>query len=200
MTRVLITGSRDYADRQTASDTLGAALALFHDPAGAAAAASAAQHVVVHGAARGADLLLAGVAKEHGCLAEAHPARWDEHGGCWCKDLSGRCGYAGHRRNQEMLDLGADVVLAFPMHPRRLPAGVSTKNTSRGTWNMVEKAMSANVPVLVAWGSGPAARLFPGGGAQSPIGLVIAEQMRLKGFAAPAADGSVPVLDALLPF
>lgn len=200
MTRVLITGSRDYADRQTASDALGAALALFHNPTSATAPVTTAQHVVVHGAARGADLLLAGVAKEHGCLAEAHPARWDEHGGCWCKDRSGRCGYAGHRRNQEMLDLGADVVLAFPVHPRKLPAGVSTKNTSRGTWNMVEKAMSAGVPVLVVWGTGPTARLFPGGGAQSPLGELIREQMRLKGFGAPAADGSVLVLDALLPF
>lgn len=197
MTRVLITGSRDYADRQTASDALAAALGLFRPAASSLGLLE--KPIVVHGAARGADLLLAGLATEHGAVAEAHPALWDVHGGCWCKDRSGRCGYAGHRRNEEMLRLGADVVLAFPMHPQRLPAGASTKNTSRGTWNMIASAGKAGVPVLVVWGSGPGARLFPSDPLSRSAELVRAN-LAAKGFAAPAPDGSAPLLDVLLPF
>lgn len=55
-----------------------------------------------------------------------HPAEWDKYGK-----------RAGPLRNQAMADAGADLCIAFP-----------TKR-SRGTWDMVERARKAGIPVEV---------------------------------------------------
>ena len=78
--------------------------------------------VVVHGAATGADSLAAHAALELGMTAEAFPAQWRAYGKA-----------AGAIRNQEMLDSGIDLVLAFP--------------GGRGTGDMVARAHKAGVPV-----------------------------------------------------
>lgn len=56
---------------------------------------------------------------------EPHPADWEKHGKA-----------AGPLRNQEMVDLGADVCLAFPMPD------------SRGTRDCIRRARAAGIPVI----------------------------------------------------
>ena len=90
--RVLVTGSRDWSDREA----VWGALKQACDDFGADAV------VIVHGGARGADALAAEYADFFHIRAEAHCARWNEFGKS-----------AGYRRNAEMVALGADLCLAF---------------------------------------------------------------------------------------
>lgn len=64
--------------------------------------------VLIHGGARGADMLAAHIGRSMGLEIEAHPARWDVYGKA-----------AGPLRNKEMVELGADLVLAFPVGESR---------------------------------------------------------------------------------
>jgi hypothetical protein len=107
--RVLITGSRNWTNRATVI----AALEGFDDDT-----------VIVHGGAWGADTMADEVAQEMGFRTEMHPAMWRTHGRA-----------AGPIRNQEMVDAGADVCLAFPM------------SGSKGTWDCVRRARKAGIPV-----------------------------------------------------
>lgn len=114
MKRVLVTGSRNWQDRNIVfaalQEHLGGEMeaVLVHGdcPSGAD-----------HHAQVWADL-------QPGITAERHPADWNAHGKA-----------AGPIRNQQMVDLGADVVLAFP-HP-----------DSRGTTHCVEAARRAGLRV-----------------------------------------------------
>lgn len=116
--RILVTGSRDFRDTDLAKRALvwAANVAGVDNPADV---------TVVHGDARGADSVMAKVAASFGCVIEGHPARWDELGK-----------RAGIVRNCEMVDLGADVCLSFP-----LPG-------SRGTWHCMREAEKAGIPVV----------------------------------------------------
>ena len=119
--RILITGSRDFGSR--AGDE-----ALMRN------ALEYAQRVLlergarditrVHGTARGADRLAGRIGHALGMHIEEHPADWDTHGK-----------RAGLLRNQEMVDAGADVVLAFPV------------GQSRGTRHCMRQAHSAGLTV-----------------------------------------------------
>lgn len=94
MKRLLITGSRNWRDRQTIRDALAQAWRdLRPGPI-----------VLVHGAARGADTIAADIWTRGGLPVEAHPADWNRDG------LR-----AGPIRNQAMIDLGAHLCLAFPL-------------------------------------------------------------------------------------
>lgn len=82
---------------------------------------------VIHGDARGADTLATRVAEERGIPVDAYPAKWDKYGKA-----------AGPVRNGTMLEEGEpQLVLAFHHNLFR----------SKGTKNMVLKAMNAGVPV-----------------------------------------------------
>ncbi len=118
--RVLVTGSRHWSDR----DAIERGLRSVGDEPSA---------VLVHGAAPGADTIAAEVATAMGWDVEAHPADWDAHGKA-----------AGPRRNQEMVDAGADTCLAFP-----LPE-------SRGTWDCLRRAERAGIRVIVCRAEVPA--------------------------------------------
>lgn len=87
--------------------------------------------VIVHGDARGVDRMADGIARSLGIPTEPHPARWKE---------AGRA--AGHIRNQHMLDLGADAVLAFKV-------GFDPLLRRGGTEHMVKIARAAGVPTAV---------------------------------------------------
>lgn len=91
---------------------------------------------LVHGGATGADT----EAALHGqhlfnLQAEVHRADWKKYGRA-----------AGPIRNKQMVELGADLCLAFPDHPQN-----QGSHGSRGTWNCVDLAQQAGIPVLVVW-------------------------------------------------
>lgn len=112
--RVIITGSRNanpFVARKLISDR------LFELPV---------YSTIVHGGARGVDRMAGQEAQKLGLLVEEHPADWDRHGKS-----------AGFVRNQEMLDTGADLVLAF------------WDGRSNGTRHTIEIAERAGIPVEV---------------------------------------------------
>jgi hypothetical protein len=109
--RILITGSRAW----TAVSTLRTELTRWHRVYPGA--------VLVHGAARGADLTAAALWQLWGLPTEAHPADWDRHGRV-----------AGYLRNRHMVNLGADVCLAF------------IRDHSRGATHCSGLAEAAGIP------------------------------------------------------
>lgn len=98
--RLLVTGSRAWTDRAEVVRGLSDACAVLK---------AKAPITLVHGAARGADLLCAAVWFEWHQVwpylcgeCEAHPADWERHGK-----------QAGFIRNAEMVNSGADLCVAF---------------------------------------------------------------------------------------
>lgn len=118
--RILITGSRTWLDAQQVEDAIRDYLQTH----------PAERYVVIHGAAVGADTM-AGQAsrrlREAGwpILIEEHPAQWRRFGK-----------RAGFLRNAEMIDAGADVLLAF-IH-----------NHSRGAEMTLHLAQRAEIPCI----------------------------------------------------
>ena len=114
--RILSTGGRDWDDIDAIRDAI--MLATI--------GVSKRQVFVVHGAARGADTIADQIARGLGMIPEPHPANWSEHHRA-----------AGPIRNQQMVDLGADMCLAFLM-----PG-------SKGTADCIKRAEKAGIPVTV---------------------------------------------------
>lgn len=115
--RLIVTGSRAFADRTLVWD----ALALARWELG--------PFTLVHGAAPGADTIAAEWVEQHPelqCREEPHRADWARLGRA-----------AGPVRNQAMVDAGAVLVLAFPLH------------NSRGTRHCIGRAEAAGIPVRV---------------------------------------------------
>lgn len=113
MKRILVTGSRDWADYPAVVAAI--AEAANGDPAA----------VVVHGGARGADLMADTAARSLKLGVEVHPANWQALGKS-----------AGILRNRFMVDLGADVCLAF------------IRNGSRGATHCAGLAEARGIPTL----------------------------------------------------
>jgi hypothetical protein len=114
--RVLVTGSRDWSDHDTVRDALVDAI-YQRLPA-----------VIVHGACpSGADAIASWwvqqISRNLDLTEECHPADWD--------GLGKRAGFA---RNAEMVDLGADVCLAF------------IRNGSKGATHTADLAEKAGIP------------------------------------------------------
>lgn len=119
MTRILITGSRTWED----PDVIAKALYDYIRETGSPKE----ETVIVHGACpKGADAMADQIAKDWEANIEAHPADWNTHGRS-----------AGFKRNQHMVDLGADVLLAF-IH-----------NNSKGATHTVNLAEKAGIPVRI---------------------------------------------------
>jgi hypothetical protein len=117
--RILVTGSRDWTDRDAISQALMAAwIDLGSNPA----------TVLVQGECHlgGADQLAAEQWRAWGFPVEGHPAEMGPNGHV-----------LGPKRNAEMVNLGADMCLAFP-----LPS-------SRGTRNCMRLAREAGIPTRV---------------------------------------------------
>jgi hypothetical protein len=119
--RIIVTGARDCSDPCVVSAVLDHATA-GHE-----------QITVVHGACHlgGADAYVQQWADDRGAVVERYPAA---DFGSWPE--------CGPKRNQHMVDLGADLCLAFP--------GVR----SRGTWDCVRRAKRAGIPVVVIYPDG----------------------------------------------
>lgn len=83
--------------------------------------------VVIHGNARGADLLADQVARQWGAQVRKFPADWERFGKA-----------AGPRRNTQMVGEQPDVVYAF-----------RSSGKSAGTDNMVAQARAAGIPTYV---------------------------------------------------
>ena len=127
--RILITGSRDYGSTHAERVRMRHMLDLALTPTTTRNWYWLAENVtVVHGGARGADQLAHALATELGMNTEVHPAAWDEHGKA-----------AGFIRNQHMVDLVADLCLAFPL-------GIE-HGRSRGTQHAMAAAKKAGIPV-----------------------------------------------------
>lgn len=114
--RILVTGSRDWDDHDMVRANL--ATAVFQKvPA-----------VIVHGACpSGADAIASWWIRQHriiGLTEERHPADWRANGKA-----------AGPIRNAHMVNLGADLVLAF------------IRNGSRGASHTAALAEQAGIPV-----------------------------------------------------
>jgi hypothetical protein len=123
--RVLVTGSRDWSDGKTLYDALSYTYLDWKksNPSGGE------EFIVVHGAARGADTIAGSWVKamaraDAHITVETHPADWAKYGNV-----------AGHKRNQEMLDTGIDLVLAFQV------------NNSPGTKGCIRMARKMSIPV-----------------------------------------------------
>lgn len=139
--QVLVTGSRAWDDQQAVADAL---LDAWHD---AVQTVSPEVHfTVVHGdCPSGADAIAKQWAIDNGVFHHGFPADWS--GPCTpaCPDTPHRktnrhgeyCPLAGHYRNQLMVDMGIDLVLAFH------------RNNSRGTADCIRRAKSAGIPVHV---------------------------------------------------
>lgn len=119
MKRILITGSRDWRSAETIQRAIWDWVSTE--------CAEPEELIVVHGdASRGADRMAREYARSQSWLTEeAHPAAWDLHGRA-----------AGFIRNQAMVDLGADVCLAF-IH-----------NSSKGASHTAKQAERAGIHVL----------------------------------------------------
>lgn len=128
--RILVTGSREWTDSfQIINAFLDVELHPWDEV------------TVIHGdCPTGLDPLAAQIAKdEFGWKVEPYPADWAKHGKA-----------AGPIRNQEMVDAGADVCLAF------FQPGAA----NRGTQDCVSRAEAAGIPV----------KRYPEGGTREPAG------------------------------
>lgn len=117
MTRILITGSRDWSNRETIAKALGVALVTSK--------ADGIPTLVLGACPSGADAIAEEVWEDWGLQVERHPADWKRHGKA-----------AGPIRNQQMVDLGADLCIAF------------RKDFSRGTTHCANAATMAGIPTI----------------------------------------------------
>lgn len=109
--RVLVCGGRDYADEDKVCQVL--------DDVNKRTPV----WLLIHGGAKGADMLAARWAWTRDVAQDRYEADWKQHGKA-----------AGPLRNQQMIDKGKpDLVIAFP--------------GGRGTADMVRRAKTAGVPV-----------------------------------------------------
>lgn len=113
--RILITGTRE----ELTIDDIGKILATVQENVDRTVGVT-----IVHGdCPTGVDAFFN---KMGNVVIERHPADWAAHGK-----------FAGPKRNQEMVDLGADICLAFP------------KGESRGTRGCVKMAKVAGIPTII---------------------------------------------------
>jgi SLOG family YspA-like protein len=119
--RLLVCGSRTWTDAALLAEAVERVVAEHGQ--------GRAGVVLIEGDARGADRLAGTLARARGWELETYPADWQRHGRA-----------AGMRRNARMLRQG---------RPERVIACTDDLAASRGTADMVRRAHSAGLPVLV---------------------------------------------------
>ena len=128
--RILVTGSRDWEDLNVVYRVL-TTLVATHGllrPIGPTVRSryDMTGWVIVHGACpTGADAFADAFARGNQIAVERHPADWERHGKA-----------AGPIRNREMVELGADLCLAF------------IRNRSRGASGCAALAEAAGIPTI----------------------------------------------------
>jgi hypothetical protein len=126
--RILVTGSRDWTDR----DVVMNALIDEWEKMG-----HSRDIVLVHGAARGLDRMAAEIWEGFlGYRCEPHPAKWNLYGKA-----------AGYIRNEEMVGLGANACLAFLMPCSQAGCNREDAHFSHGAEGCAALAVSAGIPV-----------------------------------------------------
>lgn len=120
--RVLVTGDRNYTDVETIGGALERVQVMWNEPG---------EHIgnyptIIHGGATGADTIAQVLAEWMGFPTEGYAADWKRYGRA-----------AGPIRNQQMLDTGVDLCLAFH----------NDLENSKGTLDMVTRCQEAGVPV-----------------------------------------------------
>jgi hypothetical protein len=137
--RILVTGSRDWTD----VDRIRNYLLLYSGGRGT---------VLVHGKnRRGADKIAHDIASHWPWEIEPHPADWTAPCRDTCRpghrrrrwDGAEYCPAAGNYRNQEMVDLGADICLGF----------LKTGAANVGTLDCVRRAGEAGIRVIRVTGA-----------------------------------------------
>jgi hypothetical protein len=116
--RVLVTGSRKWQDDRPVVELLQRLLKRVHTPSAL---------TFVHGGSGGLDWMVDVLGRHMKANVECHPAHWHKHG----EAAVSIC-------NQEMVDLGADVVFAFPL-----------ATEAHGMTDCIERAVKAGIPVMV---------------------------------------------------
>lgn len=134
--RLLVTGSRDWSDY----DVIRRAISQVVAERVAETGAPYPPIVVVHGAARGADLLAAKAAGEFRLTPEPHRAVWKNPDGS-------RNRRAGYERNELMVSLGADLCLAFVMPCQKSGCGGREAHDSHGTAHCMGLARQAGIDI-----------------------------------------------------
>jgi hypothetical protein len=125
--RILVTGSRDWADEQAVRNALLAATAGMPGES----------VTVVHGdCPTGADAFADKAARDYGMVPEPHPALWKEFGR-----------RAGPKRNAEMAELGADLCLAFVGNCSSETCRDPKPHGSHGTVNCTVLVKAAGIPI-----------------------------------------------------
>ncbi|MCA1223447.1 SLOG family protein [Streptomyces sp. 8L] len=138
LARILVTGSRSWPDPQLLAGIL---LDTWHDTLQDGYDGM----LLTHGAAEdGADTLADIWAHNHGIPTDPHPADWPGPCTSDCppdhrRRTRGRnyCPWAGHRRNQEMIDLAPLLVVGF------------SHQNSRGTADCLRRARKAGISTRV---------------------------------------------------
>lgn len=128
--RILVTGSRNWVDK----------VRVYH----ALNETARFQAVVVHGACpTGADAIASKWCQmQEDVTEEPHPAKWRRRNGSYDP-------MAGFKRNAEMVDLGADICLAFvmPCTKPNCPKRHGHPHDSHGTSHTIELARAAGITV-----------------------------------------------------
>jgi hypothetical protein len=132
--RVLVTGSRTWTDAS-------AVWRALND-----VDRSSGEHLtIVHGACPNSPDMMAveWAERRRGSIVEPHPADWDAHGP-----------KAGFIRNKEMVDLGADLCLAFIARCVKLPCKRPGVHGSHGAVHCAHQAAAAGIPTIeyLRWG------------------------------------------------
>lgn len=135
--RVLVTGSRTWWDEETVEMAFRKVFELntYHFPV-----------TLIHGGADGLDSMAAALAHgEFGWNIEEHLAQWNTHEfgsnavlpcPAWHEGME-KCKMAGHRRNQKMINTGADICFAF------------IKDFSKGATTCADWAQRDGIPTRV---------------------------------------------------
>jgi hypothetical protein len=127
MMRVLITGSRNWNETDLIRSAFDLVMEkITGDPYSFDRVAGSRVTIVSGNCPSGADWLCERLAFDYGFKVERHPADWHKFGRG-----------AGFRRNQEMVDAGADYCFAF------------IKNESAGATHCMEAARRAGIPTFV---------------------------------------------------